>query len=155
MENRPQLFLMNGSDSAALIHQVWTEDTLTEVSECTFTIESNLYAGQQRYGRGIYASIKRLNLRQAQNGDCVDYVRFTFGESKSQRICGDFDAESQLGYQSHFNEDGGIIKVHVFVNKTAPLAAYNKRSLEIDLVFTAYDGKRLKWMGAVPTVQTL
>lgn len=141
MENRPQLFLMNGSDSAALIHQVWTEDTLAEIPECSFTIESNLYAGPQRYGRGIYASIKRMNFRQTPNGECIDYVRLTFGTSKTQRICGDFDADSQLGLQSHFNEDDGIIKVHVVVNKTVPLSLGGKRSLEIELVFTAYDGK--------------
>lgn len=140
MENKPQLFLMNGTDSGALIHQVWTEDTLSDTSECTFTIESNIYAGQQRYGRGIYASIRRLNFRQT-NDECIDYVRFTFGAARSQRICGEFDGDSKLGYMSHFNDDDGIIKVHIFVNKSLPLASWSKRLLEIDLVFTAYDGK--------------
>lgn len=140
MENRPQLYLMNGSDSGALVHQVWTEENLGEVSECTFTIESNIYTESQRYGRGVYASIRRLNFRQAHD-ECVDYVRFTFGQAKSQRICGDFEGDSKLGYMSHFNDADGIIKVHVFVNKSQPLAQWNKRSLEIDLVFTAYDCK--------------
>lgn len=140
MENRPQLYLMNGSDSAALIHQVWTDETLSDVAECTFTIESNIYTPDQQIGRGIYVSIRRLNFRQAHE-ECVDYVRFTFGGSKTQRICGDFDGDSKLGRMSHFNEDGGLIKVHIYVNKSQPLLNWNKRSLEIDLVFTAYERK--------------
>lgn len=140
MENRPQLYLMNGTSSAALIHQVWVEDNMNEMSECTFTIDSNIYTREQRFGRGIYASIRRLNFRQTSD-KCIDYVRFTFGQTKTQRICGDFDGDSKLGRSSHFNEEGGIIKVHIYVNKSQPLSGWNTRSLEIDLVFTTYERK--------------
>lgn len=141
MENRPQLYLMNGTDSGALIHQVWTDENVNDVTDCTFTIESNIYGATQKYGRGIYASIQRINFRERQGDECIDYVRFTFGQAKSQRICGDFDGDSQLGLMSHFNDDNGIIKVHIHVNKSESLSKWNKRSLEIDLVFTAYECK--------------
>lgn len=135
--NRPGIQLFNGSDSAALIHQIWTEDNLKEFQDCVFTIDSNLYSDSGRYGRGMFLSLKKLNFRQKSESECIDYIRITFDGAKTEKICGSFDTNSELGQTAFFNDGGGIVKIHIFVNKTIPLEA-NQRLLEVDLVATAY-----------------
>lgn len=136
--NRPFVRLFNGTKSAALVHQIWTEDNLKQFQDCAFNVDSNLYSDEQRFGRGLTFSVRRINFRMNANGDCIDYIRFTFAGSRTQKICGTFDDESQVGQQSFFKDPIGIIKVHIFVNKTVPLQS-SQRSIEIDLAFTAYD----------------
>lgn len=135
--NRPGIQLVNGSESAAIIHQIWTEDNLKEFQDCVFTIDSNLYTEYGRSGRGMFVSIKKLNFRQKPGGECIDYVRISFDRAKTEKICGTFDTNSEMGQTAFFNDGGGIVKIHIVVNKTIPLAA-NQRSLEVDLVATAY-----------------
>lgn len=134
--NRAGIQLFNGSESAALIHQTWTEGNLKEFQDCVFTIDSNLYSENGRYGRGISISVKKLNFRQSSGGECIDYVRINFDGAKTDKICGSFDANSQMGNTALFKDGGGIVKIHIVVNKTVPLKA-NQR-LEVDLVATAY-----------------
>lgn len=137
--NRPFVRLFNASESAALVHQIWTEDNLKEFQDCAFNVDSNLYfEDSSRFGRGLTFSVKKINFRFDANGQCIDYVRFTFAGSKTEKICGSFDAESEIGQKTFFLDPIGIIKVHIFVNKTVPLPA-SQRSLEIDLAFTAYE----------------
>lgn len=135
--NRAGILLSNGSESAALIHQIWTEENLKEFQDCVFTIDSNLYFENGRYGRGMFLSVKKLNFRQKPGGECIDYVRITFDGAKTEKMCGSFDANSEMGQTAFFNDGGGIVKIHIFVNKTVPLEA-NQRLLEVDLVATAY-----------------
>lgn len=138
--NRPGIQLLNQSDSAASVHQIWTEDNLLDFQDCAFTVDSNLYSEYGRYGRGLFVSIQKLNLRQNSKGECIDYIRFSFDGSRTEKICGAFDVESELGKQSFFNDGGGIIKVHIFVNKSIPLQGL-QRSVEVDILFTAYESK--------------
>lgn len=139
--NRPGIQLNNQSDSSASVHQIWTEENLKDFHDCTFTVDSNLYSQYGRFGRGMFLSIQKIDFRQnSQNGQCIDYVRFRFDGVQTEKICGAFDVESELGQQSFFNEGGGIIKVHIFVNKTIPLQGL-QRSVEIDLLFTAYQSR--------------
>lgn len=136
--NRPGIQLFNKSESAAIIHQIWTEDNLNEFQNCVFTVDSNLYSEYGgRFARGIFLSIKKLNFRQTVHGECIDYVRITFDGAKTDKICGSFDSNSQMGQTAFFNEGGGVVKIHIFVNKTIPLQS-DRRFLEIDLVATAY-----------------
>lgn len=135
--NPPGIQLFNRSESAALIHHIWTEDNLNEFQDCTFTIDSNLYTEYGRYGRGVFLSIKKLNFRQKPGGGCIDYIRISFDGAKTEKICGTFDTNILMGQTAFFNDGGGIVKIHVFVNKTIPLAT-NQRLLEVDLVATAY-----------------
>lgn len=138
--NRPGIQLYNGSESAALIHQIWTEENLKEFQDCAFTIDSNLYSEYERHSvhrRGIFLSVKKLKFRQKFGGECIDYVRIAFDGAKTEKICGSFDTNSEMGQTAFFNDPGGIVKVHIFVNKTIPLDV-NQRSLEVDLVATAY-----------------
>lgn len=140
--NRPGIQLLNNSQSAARIHQIWTDENFDDFQDCSFTVDSNLYSEYGRYGRGIFISIRNLNFRQQSNGKCIDYVRLTFDGYKTEKICGSFDADSELGQTSHFNEGGGIIKVHIFVNKSIPLELTQQRLLEVDLIVTAYESKQ-------------
>lgn len=138
--NRPGIQLYNQSDSAASVHQIWTEDNLQDFQDCVFTVDSNLYSEYGRFGRGLFVSIQKLNFRQNSKGECIDYLRFSFDGSRTEKICGSFDVESELGKQSFFNDGGGIIKVHIFVNKSIPLQGL-QRSVEVDILLTAYESK--------------
>lgn len=121
------------------MYQVWTEDNIKDFQDCAFNVDSNLYFDVDgRFGRGLTFSVKKINFRYDSNGQCIDYVRFTFAGSKTEKICGTFDAESEIGQKTFFLDPVGIIKVHIFVNKSVALQA-GQRSVEIDLSFTAYE----------------
>lgn len=139
-DNRPVIQLMNGSESAAIVRQVWTEHNLQNFHDCRITVDSNLYSEFGKYGRGMFVSIRRINFRKQTNGECLDYVRISFGQAKLQKICGTFDANTDLGRQAFFNDDEGTVTIHVFVDKSRPLTV-GQRSLELEMVFTAYDSK--------------
>lgn len=142
-DNRPVIQLMNRSESAAIIRQVWTDESLQNFHDCRITIDSNLYSPYGKYGRGMFVSIRRINFRKestAANAQCLDYVRISFGQAKLQKICGSFDANSELGRQTFFNDDEGTVNIHVFVDKSRPLTT-GQRSIELEMVFTAYDSK--------------
>lgn len=143
-ENKPNIPLINGSDSAAVVHQVWTEENLPKFINCEFTVDSNLYTPDNVINRGVFLSIRKLNFRVSPNNkdQCIDYVRFTLGKDKTQKICGSFDVHSDIGKRSFFNDGQGHIKVHVFVDNSIPLNVHH-RALELDLVFTAYSSKKL------------
>lgn len=143
--NRPGIQLNNQSESAALVHQIWTNENLQDFQDCVFTVDSNLYSPYGRFGRGIFAAVKKINFRQNAKGECIDYVKFRFAEAVTQRICGNFDDESDLGKSSFFNEGAGVMKVHIFVNKSVPFQAL-QRSVEIDLLFTAYESEILAFL---------
>lgn len=135
--NRPGIQLNNGSESAALVHGIWTD--IGEFSDCVFTVDSNLYSEYGRYGRGLFASVHTLNFRQNADGECIDYVRFVFDKSKkTDKICGKFTAYDDYGQRAFFTEDRGIMKIHIFVNKTIPFQIL-QQFVEVNLVFTAYE----------------
>lgn len=138
--NRPNIHLFYQSASAALVHGVWTNENLNQFQDCSFDINSNLYSPTERYGRGVFASIISLNLRQDPDGKCIDYIQLTFYDARTQKICGRFTAADEFGQRTFFNEGNGIIRAHIFVNKSIPFDVLH-RSAEVNLVFTAYESK--------------
>ncbi|XP_055320304.1 uncharacterized protein LOC129577389 [Sitodiplosis mosellana] len=136
--NKPSIPLFNQSESAVLVHDIWTDENIHTFQDCTFVVDSNLYLANGRYGRGLFASVNTLNFRQDAQGNCVDYVRFRFDGSKTDKMCGRFMVDDPVGQQSFFNEGGGMIAVHIFVNKSVPFHPL-QRSIEVNLVFTAYE----------------
>lgn len=138
--NLPGIQLYNQSESAAFVHDIWTDDNIGEFHDCAFTVDSNLYVENARYGRGLFVSIKTINFRQDAQGNCIDYVRLRFDGAYTDKICGRFTADDELGQKSFFSESGGIIKVHIFVNKTVPFHP-SQRSIEVDLMFTAFESR--------------
>lgn len=151
-DNNPVIQLLNQSESAAIIRQVWTDENLRNFHDCRITIDSNLYSPYGKYGRGMFVSIRRINFRKqsnAKDAECLDYVRISFGQARLQKICGTFEANDELGRQAFFNDDGGDVKIHVFIDKTRPLTA-GQRSLELEMVFTAYDSKFSNFIYTLP-----
>lgn len=141
--NSPVIQLHNQSDSAAIVHQNWTDENLSKFHDCRITVDSNLYSPEGKYGRGIFVSIRNINFRQepeSKGGECIDYVRISFGQGKLQKICGKFDSSTEMGRRAFFNDDEGSVTIHVFIDKTRPLKP-SHRSIELDMVFTAYDSK--------------
>lgn len=147
--NRPFVKLVNGSDSAAKIHQVWDAEKLQQFQDCVFHVDSNLYfdsadpQNSQQFSRGLTLSVRKINFRfDPQTQQCIDYVRFTFPASKTDKICGTFDGLSEIGQQTYINVPDGVIKVHIFVDKTKPFAV-SESSVELELIFTAYQRMEL------------
>lgn len=139
--SRPQqLKLFHHSNSAAIVYDSWTNGNISNFQNCTFTVDSNLYLkrGQLYFKRGLFASIKMLNFRRDKSGKCIDYVQFTFNnKSRTRKICDPvMAANAQILSWLHFTDVSGILNVSIYVNKTAPL---QQRSIEVKLVFTAYE----------------
>lgn len=119
----------------------WGEDNLQQFQDCAFIVDSNLYSADSNIARGLTFSIRGIKFRSnSTTNQCIDYVRFTFGKdlSKTEKICGAFDGDDENGHQAYFLDPTGIIKVHIFVDKSIPLDI-TQRSLEIDIAFTAYE----------------
>lgn len=153
--NRPVIQLTNQSDSAALVHDIWTQDTVKEFQDCVFMVDSNLYTPNERIGRGVFLSVRKMNFRQNSRGECIDYVRFHFNNGKTEKMCGTFEAESPLGQTAFFNDANGVVKVHVFVNKTIPFREL-QHSVDVELIFTAFESKyQLEIQRMTPILITL
>lgn len=144
--NHPVVRLLNGTQSAALVYDTWSADS--KKTDCTFTVDSNLFINGESLRRGLTFSIKRSSLRMDQTRwnsetntyECIDYVRFTFGNggAKTAKMCGTFDDKTEMGSYLFFIDPSGEIKVHIFVNKSVPFDL-NQRDAAIELAFTAYD----------------
>lgn len=142
----PVIRLENGFDSAAIIHGNWNKDNLQNFEDCTFMVDSNIYRGDdtQAVYRGLTFSIKSVNLRMdPKNNECIDYIRFTFGASGAQtdKICGTIDDKSNE-YMKYFSllDPNGVVKVHVFVNKSVSYEHSYGFNTDVQLAFTAYEG---------------
>lgn len=143
MQIYPPIKLATGSDSAALVYGTWNEDNLQKFQDCTFFVDSSLYHSENSIvARGLTFSIRRMNFRlDATTGECIDYVRFTFGGSGAQtdKICGAFDGgDSEYAKYFHLLDPSGVIKVHIFVDKTVPYQMTQRHS-EVEFAFTAYE----------------
>ncbi|XP_031633317.1 uncharacterized protein LOC116347055 [Contarinia nasturtii] len=136
--NEPGLALFNQSDSATYVHDTLIKDNIDEFQNCEFTVDGNLYTPNGQYRRGIFASVNRLNFRLYSNGTCIDYVRFRFVNDSTDKICGRFNAEDEIGQRSFFTEPSGVIKVHIFVDKSIPFTP-QQDSVQVNLLFTAYE----------------
>lgn len=145
-KNLPFVRLSNGTDSAAKVYQSWDDEGLKEFQDCAFDVDSNLYfdvadpSQSQQFSRGLTMSVRKINFRfDPITQQCIDYVRFTFPYSKTDKICGSFDGDDIFGQHFYYNDPAGVSKVHIFVDKSKSFQVSNS-SVEIELMFTAYQG---------------
>lgn len=141
MDNKPEIRLGENGESAALVHQNWNSSSFKRFDECSFNVDTSRGDKKSRIS-GLYVSIKRLNLRRHGTvGECIDYVRFKFGDKKTHKICGQIDATTNGDYD-HYNFDvkGGLTKVYLSIDKLLPLQR-TEDTLDIELVFTAYESR--------------
>lgn len=129
--------------SAALVQFSWNSSYFKRYDECKFRVVAVTDDGKQR-NRGVFVSIRRLNLRKNPSSeDCIDYIRFKFGDTKSPKYCGQLNASVDDVKKIYFGEGGGIIEVYLKLDKFAPLKNIED-TLDVELVFTANEGK--KWV---------
>lgn len=137
--------LGNESDSAKIVYGSWDSKSIEQFQDCVFHADSNLYFDatvpddSKRFGRGLTVSVRYINFRYDETtNQCIDYVRLIFpGGHKLDKICGTFNDESEIGQQSFFTVPPGVVKVHIFVDKSKPLPV-SQTSVSLELVFTAY-----------------
>lgn len=140
LDNNSNVELENNNDlSAALVSQRWDEKTYKAVEYCDFMVITKT----PRYGatRGIFASIRQMNLRKGAANECIDYVVFEVGSGefqKSQKMCGTIEGDEVYDVSNFFEAPGGSMKVIVFINRYVTLEPGNE--LGIEFSFTSYDG---------------
>lgn len=140
LDDRPNIELENTNDlSAALISQKWDDQTYKSVEHCDFKV----IAKTPRYGatRGIFASIRQMNLRKGAANECIDFVVFEVGSGefqKSQKMCGSIESDEVYDVSNFFEAPGGAMKVIVYINKYVTLES--GKELGIEFSFTSYDG---------------
>lgn len=140
MSNMKTVHLGENDESAALVQFSWNSSNFKRYDDCRFRVIATLNEDKTR-NRGVFVSIRRLNLRKNPNSeDCVDYIRFKFGDAKSPKYCGQLNASVDDVKKIYFGEGGGIIEVYVNLNKFQPLRNIDD-TLDIELVFTANEGE--------------
>lgn len=83
-------------------------------------------------------SVRKSTLRFTER-DCLDYVRFTVQDDiTTDKICGVFSDQDEIGKQKFYREDSGVIKVHISINKLIEFTPA-QRSVELELLFTAFE----------------
>lgn len=133
--------LGENDQSAALIHFSWNSSNFKKYDDCRFKVVATPI-GEKRPNRGLFLSIRRLNLRKSQKGsveDCIDYIRFKFSNDKSPKFCGQLNASVDDVKKIYFGEGGGVIEVHLHLDKYLPFQNMDD-TLDIELVFTANEG---------------
>lgn len=140
-DNSPVVHLAKRNESAAVIHQVWTDEDIKGFHTCKVHIDSNLYSPELgKYSRGMFISIRKINFRKKSNDDCIDYLQIRFDRAETQKICGEFNVDEEIGHKSFFNDDNGNVTIQIHIDGSVPLSA-KQRYLELELLFTAYDSK--------------
>lgn len=130
--------------SAALIQFSWNSSNFKRYEECKFRVIATIIDDKTNRNRGVFVSIRRLNLRKSPiSEDCVDFIRFTFGKTKSPKYCGQLNASVDDVKKIYFGEGGGIIDVQIRLDKLQPLRK-EYDTLDVELVFTANEGKRTR-----------
>lgn len=138
-DNSTNIKLFHQSDSAAIVHHIWTKENINKSQNCAFAVDSNLYSPNGRYGHGLFASINTLKFRTDIRGNCIDYVQFIFNDgSRTAQLCGRYSAETVV--RNYFGHRSGIINVYIFVNKSVPFHAL-QQSIELKLIFTSYQSE--------------
>lgn len=137
-----EVHLLDGDQSAALIGYSWNSSNFKKYSDCKFRVVATINDNKIR-NRGLFVSIRRLNLRKSLNSDiCTDYLQFTFGETKSPKYCGQLNASVDDVRKIHFGESGGTIEVYLSFEKHIPMNNIDD-TLDVELVFTANEGECL------------
>lgn len=135
-----EVHLGENNQSAALVQFTWNSSTFKRYDDCRFRVVATL-DGDKTRNRGVFVSIRRLNLRKSQySEECIDYIRFKFGDEKSPKYCGQLNASIDDVKKIYFGEGGGIIEVTLKLDKFAPLKEIDD-TLDVELVFTANEGK--------------
>ncbi|XP_031637658.1 uncharacterized protein LOC116350074, partial [Contarinia nasturtii] len=136
MRNMKEVHLGEMGDSAALVHLSWNSSTFKRIDDCKFRVVA-MIDGEKQRNRGVFVSIRRLNLRKNSNSeDCIDYIRFKFGDTKSPKYCGQLNASVDDVRKIYFGEGGGIIEVTLKLDRFVPLKNIDN-TLDVELVFTA------------------
>lgn len=138
----PVVNISTGNASAVNVHQIWTNENVKRFSNCKFKVDSNLYSSELgKHSRGVFISIRKLNLRKNINtNECIDYVRIKVGTVKTQKICGTFNVNDEIGHKSFFNNDGGNVTIFIHIERNTSIPVDGKY-LELELLFTAYESK--------------
>lgn len=136
--------------SAALVQLSWNSSNFKRYEDCKFRVVASINDDKTNRNRGVFVSIRRLNLRKSPiSEDCVDFIRFTFGKTKSPKYCGQLNASVDDVKKIYFGEGGGVIDVQIRLDTFQPLRK-EFDTLDVELVFTANEGKSndAKQMGA-------
>lgn len=112
----------------------WNSSSFKRYDECNFRVIAPSAPDQNRK-RGLFVSIRRLNLRKNANGECTDYVRFKWTNQKTGKYCGQLNASADVD-KEYFKEGSSEINVHIYLDKSQPLKHIDA-TLDIELVFTA------------------
>lgn len=152
MRNLKRVDLGEDEDSAALVRFSWNSSNFKRYDSCKFKVVANLHDDQKRRNRGIFISIRRLNIRKDVNSDkCVDYIRFKFGDTKSKKFCGQLNASDDDVTKIYFGEGNGEVEVDIDLEKLQPLKHIDD-TLDVEVMFTANEGK---WPNRLNHMQTL
>lgn len=139
LDDKPNIELENSNDlSVALISQKWDDQTYKSVQHCDFMVIAKPPASGGT--SGIFASIRKMNLRKDANNACIDYVIFEVGSGesqKSQKMCGTVTDDEVFNASNYFEAPAGSMKIIVFINRYVTLESHKK--LEIEFIFTSYD----------------
>lgn len=133
----PEIKLGDDFNSAALIHYSWNSSTFKRLDECHFSVNANLSNKQ----RGLYVSIRKLNLRKANKDEsCIDFISFKFSSNEQKKYCGKLTTSTVDLQKSFFIEPRGLVKVKFAFDTLRPLK-YVEDTLDIEVLFTAFEGK--------------
>lgn len=132
------MLLSEGEQSAAIIQLSWNSSSFKRYDECKFRVVAPSTLDQDRK-RGLFVSIRRLNLRKNANGECTDYVRFKLTNQKTEKYCGQLNTSADVD-KEYFKEGSSVIDVHIHLEKSLPLKHIDD-TLDIELVFTANECK--------------
>lgn len=137
--NKPEVRLGEGVESAALIHYHSNSSTVRKIGSCEFNVKLDNPAATD----GIFVSIKTLKLRENDyygGSSCKDFLRFTYKNGTGTReICGNIDTTVHNNLiRNFFDVTSGELKVEISID-TSYLS--DSDVLEVYLVFTAYSRK--------------
>lgn len=139
-QNMREIHLGENDQSAALVQFSWNSSNFKRYNDCRFRVVASINEDKSR-NRGVFVSIRRLNLRKSLSSeDCIDYIRFKFGDENSPKYCGQLNASVDDVKKIYFGEGGGVIEVYINLNKFQPLRNIDD-TLDIELVFTANEGE--------------
>ncbi|KAG4077031.1 hypothetical protein HA402_016018 [Bradysia odoriphaga] len=139
LDDKPNVELETSNDlSAAVISQRWDDKTYKSVEYCDFKVITK--TSRHEPSRGIFASIRGMNLRRKGPTECIDYVAFEVGSGivqKSPKMCGTMDDDEVYDVSNFFEAPGGTMKVIIYISRYVTLEA--GKELGIELSFTSYD----------------
>lgn len=148
--HKKDVHLSDGVQSAAVIHLSWNSSNFKRYDECKFRVVAST-APEQNRKRGLFVSIRRLNLRKNGLGECTDFVRFKLSNQKTEKYCGQLNASADVD-KEYFKEGSNVIDVHIHLEKSIPLKHIDD-TLDIELIFTANECKYEQLHLAGPTTK--